>query len=356
MGPQGVIREELERQTPEPTSLSPEMFGQGRVVQNLRHQRPRGRGAGAAAGTLGTAPVSPAGHLEKRARPNEDASTWGGEPETILINEEEEKWRAGTRGEGTDAETRVLAREVPWAPEVRHYAGSMIHHVNCAATNIGTAFGLLRLTILPQDGKTVNGCTEDLTGEIAQALLVAGARAFAINNRSNAREAEIEKLKLALAQKEDDLRVARETCGLYLASFQKFDRERVLTEDRARRAEEDANTLRATRAREVEGAKKRGYDSHEALLQKLSLPEDSELRALPEALPEELVMPEEEGEQVVNPEAEIVSEDQAVSQTAIPTGDASQTPPPEHLGFFLFLAFIFGWTAPDIWSFPFQSL
>lgn len=172
------------------------------------------------AGSSRVVPVSPRGPVEKRARPNEDMGTRGGEPETILINEEEER-KAGTGGEGTNAETRVLAREMPWALEVRHYTGRMIHHADCAATNIGTAYGLLRSTILPRDAKTVSGCTEDLTGEIAQALLAvscycssyiasglkfahvifsfscwqAGARALAINDRSKAQEREMEELK-----------------------------------------------------------------------------------------------------------------------------------------------------------------
>ncbi|KAI8535327.1 hypothetical protein RHMOL_Rhmol10G0165500 [Rhododendron molle] len=323
-GPGGVIREELDCETPEPTSLGPEMSGRGREVQNLRRQRPRGRGADVAAGTprAGTsraAPISAQGCPEKRARPSEGVGIGGGEPETILINKEEEEQRARTGGEGTDAETRVLAREVPWAPEVCHYAGHMIHHADCTATNIGTAFGLLQSTILPRDAKTVGGCTKDLTGEIAQALLAA-------------QEAEIEELKQALAQKEDDLRVARETCDLYLTDFQKCDGKRVLVEARAAKAEEDAKTLRTTRAREVEGALKAGYDDgwdaaaveytkqvreienelfrdrfldrlrfgHEGLLKKLDLLEDLELRALPEATPKGLVMPEE-GEQIPDP-------------------------------------------------------
>jgi hypothetical protein len=59
---------------------------------------------------------------------------------------------------------------MPWAPEVRHYSGRLIHHADSAA-NIGVAFGLLRSAILPRDAAKVEGVTEDLTGEIAQALL-----------------------------------------------------------------------------------------------------------------------------------------------------------------------------------------
>ncbi|KAI8568464.1 hypothetical protein RHMOL_Rhmol02G0201700 [Rhododendron molle] len=44
------------------------------------------------------------------------------------------------------------------------------------------------------------------------------------------------------------MKVARETCDLYLANFQKCDRERVLTEGRA------------TKAEEVEDARNKGYD------------------------------------------------------------------------------------------------
>lgn len=74
----------------------------------------------------------------------------------------------------------------------------------------------------------------------------AGARALAINDKCKAQEQEIEELKQALAQRGDDLKVAWETCDLYLADFQKCDRERVLAERRAIKAEEDATTLRVT--------------------------------------------------------------------------------------------------------------
>ncbi|KAI8555240.1 hypothetical protein RHMOL_Rhmol05G0159200 [Rhododendron molle] len=145
----------------------------------------------------------------------------------------------------------------------------------------------LRSTILPREAKIVSGCTEDLTGEIAQALLPgscyyslfvasgskfalviffvscrkAGARALAVKDQSKAQEREIEELKKDLAQWEDDLKVAWETCDLYLVDFQKCDRDSVLTEDQATRAEEDPNTQRATRAQEVEGALKAGYEN-----------------------------------------------------------------------------------------------
>lgn len=149
-----------------------------------------------------------------------------------------------------------------------------------------------------------------------------------INERNRAREQEMEELRQALAQREDDLRVAREACDLYLSDFQRSDRERALAEDRAKKAEEDAQTMRVTRAGEVEAARDRGYGEgwdaagveykkqvreiegelhrdrfmdglrfgHGALLNKLNLPEDSELRALPQPPPEELVLPEEEEE------------------------------------------------------------
>ncbi|KAI8549135.1 hypothetical protein RHMOL_Rhmol06G0003000 [Rhododendron molle] len=61
---------------------------------------------------------------------------------------------------------------------------------------------------------------------------------------------------------------------------------------------------------------------HEALLQKLTLPEDSALRALPEAPPKELAMPEEEDEQVQNPEAGIPSE----GRTTAPADSVTQAP------------------------------
>lgn len=122
------------------------------------------------AGSSRPASVSPQGPSEKRARPNEDGSGRGGGTETVVLDEEV-AWEAGTGDEGTDGETRVPAREVPWAPEVRHYTGRLIHHADSAAGNLGTAFGLLRSTILPKDARTIKGRTEDLTGEIAQALL-----------------------------------------------------------------------------------------------------------------------------------------------------------------------------------------
>lgn len=138
--------------------------------------------------------------------------------------------------------------------------------------------------------------------------------------------------------------MAGETCDLYLADFQKCDKERVLGEGRATKAEENVATLRVTRAREVEAARNKGHDEgwdaagvenkkqvreigaelhrdrfldgllfgHEAFLSKLDLPEDSKLRAILEAPPEELVLPEEEEDEVVpNPKTEALPEDQA---------------------------------------------
>lgn len=183
-----------------------------------------------------------------------------------------------------------------------------------------------------------------------------------MNDRCKAREREVEELKQTLAQREDDLRIARETCELYLADFQRCDRERLLAEAKADKAEENANTLRATRAREVDAAKNKGYDEgwdaagveykkqvreieaelyrdrfldglrfgHEALLKKFDLPADSELRVLPAAPPEELVMPEEGDEQVFDLDAEVPPEVEATPAVVASTGDATQTPQPSN--------------------------
>lgn len=171
-GPRGIIREEINRETPERIGLSGEMTGRGeRVVPNLRRQRPRGRGTSSpfvtpGAGSLRAASISPEGPPEKRTRHEEGDSSRGKEKDTILIEEEEE--RGGeTGGEEADAETRVPSREVPWAPEFRHYVERLIHHADSASTNIGTAFGVLRSSILPRDARAVKGSTKDLTGEIA---------------------------------------------------------------------------------------------------------------------------------------------------------------------------------------------
>jgi hypothetical protein len=179
-------------------------------------------------------------------------------------------------------------------------------------------------------------------------------------NRNKAQEGEIEELRQVLGQKEDDLKAARATCDLYLSDFQRVDKERVLAEGRATKAEEDANTLRATRAVEVGAAKDRGFDEgwnaagveyqkqvrdieaelhrdrfmdgvrfgHEALLSKLSLPADSELRAMPEVPPEELVLPEEEEEQVQNTEAGVLPEGQVDPTVTATADEAAQTPLP----------------------------
>lgn len=88
-----------------------------------------------------------------------------------MIVDEDIVPEAATEEERAELETRTQARNAPWAPEVRHYSGRLIHHADCAAANIGTAYGLLRSAILPKDAAKVNGVTEDLTGEIAQALL-----------------------------------------------------------------------------------------------------------------------------------------------------------------------------------------
>lgn len=153
----------------------------------------------------------------------------------------------------------------------------------------------------------------------------------------------------ALASKEDDLRVAREACDLYQVDFQRADGERVAAENRAKKAEEDVNTLWATRAQEVEAARERGYNEgfdaarveykkqvweieaelhrdrfqdgmwydYEFLLSKLDLPEDSELRAIPEPPPEELALPEE----LPNPDAQATPAGQ-IDPNATATADA----------------------------------
>ncbi|XP_058216401.1 uncharacterized protein LOC131327310 [Rhododendron vialii] len=209
---------------------------------------------------------------------------------------------------------------------------------------------MLQGSILPRDARAVTGLTEDITAEIAQALFNAGARALAINDRCKKQEEENDKLARELARKEEDLKLARETCDLYLADFQRCDRERVEAEARAAKAEEDANTLRVTRAAEVDFARKRGYDEgwdaarveykkqvreieaelhrdrfldglrygHEALVTKLNLPEGSDLRTLPEAPPEELFLPEEE--EVVEP----TSEGQGLGNQTDPNAPASE--------------------------------
>lgn len=344
-------------------------------------RRPRGRGVGSSpkvpgAESLRVASFSPEGPPEKRARHEEGDSSRGKKKEMIAIPKEEEE-RGGKIGEGeTDVETRAWANEVPWAPVFCHYARCLIHHTDSASSNIGTTFRVLRSCILPRDARAVKGCTEDLTGEIAQTLLnvspyssllpvrlndvfyntscisccQAGARALAINDRYKRQEQEIEELKHALATREDDLRVAWETCDLYLANFQKCDRERALVENRATKAEEDATTLRVTRASEVDVVRDKGYDEgwdavrveykkqvweieaelhrehfldglrygHETLLSKLDLPDDSELRAIPQLPSEELVLLEEENEIVLNPEVEIAPDDQADPNTTAP--------------------------------------
>ncbi|KAI8542847.1 hypothetical protein RHMOL_Rhmol08G0171400 [Rhododendron molle] len=58
----------------------------------------------------------------------------------------------------------------------------------------------------------------------------AGARALVNNATCKGQEQEIEELRKALATREDDMRVARGTCDLYLANFQRCDRERVVAE------------------------------------------------------------------------------------------------------------------------------
>lgn len=122
------------------------------------------------AGSSRVTPVSPKGPPKKRAQHEEGDTSRGKDKETILIKEEEE--RGGkTSGDGIDTETRVPAREVPWAPEVCHYVGRLIHHADNASSNIETAFGLLRSYILPRDARAVKGYADHLTGEIAQVLL-----------------------------------------------------------------------------------------------------------------------------------------------------------------------------------------
>lgn len=116
-GPRGIIREEIDRETPKWIGLSGEMAGRRtRAMLNLRHQRPRGCGVGSPPGTVGArssrvAPTSPDEPAEKRARHEVGDSCQAKDKETIIIPEEDEGQGDGTGGEDTDAKTRTRARE-----------------------------------------------------------------------------------------------------------------------------------------------------------------------------------------------------------------------------------------------------
>lgn len=323
-------------------------------------------------------PASPHEPPEKRTQYEDGGDAQGKDKETIEITKEEE--RGGEQEDaGEEGGRWVHPRELPWAAEFRHYTGRQIHHVD-SVKNLGVAFGMLRGSILPKDAQVVQGLTEDITTEIAQALFTvswycfalcsfwfgclhlvnlstfcwqAGAWALVVNERCKAQEREIEKLKQALGQREDDLKIARETCDLYLEDFQRCNREKVLAECRATKAEEDATTLRVTRVCEVDAAKNKGYDEgwdvarveykkqvreietelyndrfldgvrfgHEVLLSKLDLSKDLELRDVPQPPPEELVMLEEEDEAAPNPEELQALESHADPNAAAPTED-----------------------------------
>lgn len=96
----------------------------------------------AGAGTSPFAPISLEEPLEKKARHEEGDGGRGKENETILITEEEEE-RGGETGEGeTNTEAGVRPRDVPWAPELCHYSGRLIHHADQPWYNIWSAPGL----------------------------------------------------------------------------------------------------------------------------------------------------------------------------------------------------------------------
>ncbi|KAI8549136.1 hypothetical protein RHMOL_Rhmol06G0003100 [Rhododendron molle] len=149
------------------------MAGPGtREVQNLRHQRSRGRGMGAVhastpgAGTSRVTPASPQGSLEKRARHEEGGGDRSKEKELIIIEEEQE---GGGVERPTDGEegSWVHPRELPWALEFRHYAGRVISHAD-SVKNLSLAYGMLQGYILPRDAQAIDGLTEDLTTEIPE--------------------------------------------------------------------------------------------------------------------------------------------------------------------------------------------
>ncbi|KAI8567496.1 hypothetical protein RHMOL_Rhmol02G0126900 [Rhododendron molle] len=270
------------RRSTERTGLSGEMAGPGtREVLNLKRQRPRQGYCLQYAGTSRVTPVSPREPPKKKARHEEGDGGRGMEYETILIEDEEPKGECREETGGGEGGTWVHPKDLPWALEFCHYAGHLIHHAD-SICNLSVAFGMLWGCIFPWDAKAVQGLTEDITGEIAQALFTAGARALAVNDRCKGQE------------------------------------ERVLAEGRATRAEEDTDTLRVTRAKEVDSTRNRGYDEgsdaagveynkqvrdieaklyldhfleglrygHETLVSRLNLLEDSEqcLRRLPRSL------------------------------------------------------------------------
>ncbi|KAI8549134.1 hypothetical protein RHMOL_Rhmol06G0002900 [Rhododendron molle] len=145
-----------------------------REVLNLRRQRPQGQGRGAApvgapgAGTSGVTPVSPQGPPEKRTRRESADGDRSADKQPIDVEDEPEGRREEQSAEGVEG-TWVHPWELPWTPEFRHYSSRLITHAD-TIKNLGVAYGMLQGCILPRDAQAVDGVTEDLTGEIAQAL------------------------------------------------------------------------------------------------------------------------------------------------------------------------------------------
>lgn len=79
------------------------------------------------AGTSRTAVASPQEPPEKRARHEEGDGGRGKEKETILVEEEQEEGRE-EQPRGGEKGSWVHPRELPWAPEFRHYTG---RHPSC---------------------------------------------------------------------------------------------------------------------------------------------------------------------------------------------------------------------------------
>ncbi|KAI8549142.1 hypothetical protein RHMOL_Rhmol06G0003700 [Rhododendron molle] len=253
------------------------------VIHGLQEKSSRAR--------VAAAPHHQSGPPEKRARHKEGGSNRRKEKEPIIIEEEQEGGGVERPTDGEDG-SWFHPRELPRALEFGHYASRVISHAD-SIKNLSVAYDF-------------HTCKNSFSSILCWQV---GTRALAVNRRCKVGEQEIEELKKDLTQREDDLRMARETCDLYLVDFQKCNRDRELAEGRATKAEQDATTLRATRATEVDFARNRGYDEgwDTAGVDKISLLEDSKLRALPEAPPEELVLPGEEDEEMQNAEVDPIA-------------------------------------------------
>lgn len=177
--PLGELRVPVDRETPEPTGLSPPMV-QRRAPQNLGRGASRGQQPPAAVSPIPAVHQTPPPTVEiaSERRRKRSADTAEGDsdgrpekrPTPSVIDLE--------RPEPSSSETRSddpAGIRAPWMPAFQSFDGGPITYEDSAATSAGVALGLLKAIGLPTDVKDVPRDSYRAFAELSQHLVLVSA-------------------------------------------------------------------------------------------------------------------------------------------------------------------------------------